>query len=163
MPNSVGDMFESPLERDLAEFDPSGVAASPPLGSGSAGGGGVRTPTTGLDDHCNPDEEKNEEGIEGGEDGRTHAHDFKRASYVAQIAPPMLLAVVVVCFPPWMRVTIRDRRSFGWEEEDKEDDGDCSQEKDDYKGTMMATNDCSGHGRCNAEGRWNQNIIAIGR
>jgi hypothetical protein len=38
MPDGVGDEFESPLERDLAEFDPSGVAASLPLGSGSAGG-----------------------------------------------------------------------------------------------------------------------------
>ncbi len=38
MPDGVGDEFESPLERDLAEFDPSGVAASPLSGSGSAGG-----------------------------------------------------------------------------------------------------------------------------
>ncbi len=42
MPDGVGDKFESPLERDLAEFDPSGVAASPPSGSESAGGGGSR-------------------------------------------------------------------------------------------------------------------------
>ncbi len=125
--------------------------------------GGVGTPTTGLDDHCNPDGEKNREGIEGGEDGHTHARNFERASYVAQIALHMLLAVIVVCCPPWTRVTIRDRRSFGREEEDKDDDGDCLRERDDYEGTMMATNDYSGHGRRNAEGRWNQNIVAIGR
>ncbi len=124
--------------------------------------GGVGTPTTGLDNHCNPDGGKIEEGIEGGEDGLTHARNFKRASYVAQIAPPILPAVVVVCFPPWTRVTIQDWRSFGMEEEDEDDDRDCSQERDDYK-MMMATNDCSGHGRRNAEGRWNQNIVAIGR
>ena len=55
---------------------------------------------------------------EGRTDVRTHARDFERASYVARIAPPMLPAVVVVCCPPWTRVTIRDRRSFGREEED---------------------------------------------
>ncbi len=98
--------------------------------------GGVRTPTTGLDDHCNPDGEKIKEGIEGGEDGRTHARDYERASYVAQIAPPMLPAVVVVCFPPWRRVTIRYRRSFGREEEDEDEDGNYSRERDDYK-TML--------------------------
>ncbi len=124
--------------------------------------GGVGTPTTGLDNHCNPNGEKMEEGIEGGEEGHTHACNLERASYVAQITPPMLPAVVVVCFPPWTRVTIRDRHSFGWEVEDEDNDGDCSQERDDYK-TMTATNDCSGRGRHNAEGRWNQNIIAIGR
>jgi hypothetical protein len=48
--------------------------------------GGVGTPTMGLDDHRNPDGEKIEEGIEGGEDER---RDFERASYVARIAPPM--------------------------------------------------------------------------
>ena len=49
-------------------------------------------PTIGLEDHRDPDAEKIEEGIEGGEDGRTHAHarDFERASYVARIVPPML-------------------------------------------------------------------------
>jgi hypothetical protein len=57
---------------------------------------------------------------------------------------------------------IRDRRSFGREEEDEDEDGDCSRERDDYE-TMTATNDCSGRGRRNAEGRWNQNIVAIGR
>jgi hypothetical protein len=40
MPDGVGDEFESPLERDLAEFNPLGVAAPPPLGLGLAGGGG---------------------------------------------------------------------------------------------------------------------------
>jgi hypothetical protein len=28
---------------------------------------------------------------------------------------------------------------------------------------MTTTNDCSGRGRRNAKGRWNQNIVAIGR
>ncbi len=45
---------------------------------------------TGLEDYCNPDMKKIEEGIKGGEDGRMHARDFERALYVAQIAPPML-------------------------------------------------------------------------
>ncbi len=49
--------------------------------------GGVRTPTTGPDDHCNPNGEKIKEGIEGGDDGHC---DFERALYMAQIAPPML-------------------------------------------------------------------------
>ncbi len=69
--------------------------------------------TTGLDNNRNPNREKVKEGIEGGEDGCTHTRDFEWALYMAQIAPPMLPAVVVVCFPPWKRVTIRDRRSFG--------------------------------------------------
>ncbi len=42
-------------------------------------------------------------------------------------------------------------RSFGRKEEDEDDDGKCLQEWDNYKGTMMATNDCSGHGRRNTE------------
>ncbi len=40
MPDRVGDKFEAPLERDEAEFGSLGVMASPPKGSGSAGGGG---------------------------------------------------------------------------------------------------------------------------
>jgi hypothetical protein len=116
----------------------------------------------GLDDHRDPDGEKIEEGIEGGEDGCTHACNFERALYVVRIAPPMLPAAVVVCFPPWTRVTIRDWRSFGRGEEDEDDDGNCSRERDNYKGTMTATNDCSGRGRRNAEGQWNQNIVSIG-
>ncbi len=118
---------------------------------------------TGLDNHRDPNGEKIKESIEGGEDGRMHARNFKRALDVARIAPPMLPAVVVVCCPPWTRVTIWDRRSFGREEEDQDDDGDCSQERDNYKGAMTATNDCSGRGRRNAEGGLNQNIVAIGR
>jgi hypothetical protein len=42
MPDRVRDEFESPLERDLVEFNPLGVAASPSLGSGLAGGGRSR-------------------------------------------------------------------------------------------------------------------------
>jgi hypothetical protein len=53
--------------------------------------GGVRTLTTGLDDHHDPDGGKIEEGIEGGQDGCMHAYDFKQASYVVRIMPPMLL------------------------------------------------------------------------
>ncbi len=124
--------------------------------------GGVGTPTTGLDNHRNPNGEKIKEGIEGGEDRRTHACDFERVLYVARIAPPMLPAVIVVCFPPWTRVTIRDWHSFGREEDDEDNDGDCSQERYDYE-MMTATNDCSGRGRRNAEGQWNQNIVAIRR
>ncbi len=81
---------------------------------------------TGLEDHRNPDGGKIKEGIEGGEDGCTHARDFERALYVARIAPSMLPAIFIMCFPPWTRVTIRDRRSFGREEEDEDNDGDCS-------------------------------------
>jgi hypothetical protein len=44
-----------------------------------------------------------------------------------------------------------------------DDDSDGSQERDDDEGTMRTTNDCSGRGRRNTEGRWNQNIIATGR
>ncbi len=58
MPDRVGDKFEPPLEREKAEFGPSGVLASPPLGSVLARGGGVRMPTTGPDDHHNPNGEK---------------------------------------------------------------------------------------------------------
>jgi hypothetical protein len=78
IPDGVGDKFEAPLKRDEAEFHPSGVTASPPLGSGSAGGGGVGTPTTGPDNHRNPDGGKIKEGTItiGGEDGRCN---FKRA------------------------------------------------------------------------------------
>ncbi len=45
----------------------------------------------------------------------------------------------------------------------QEDGGDGSREKNNDKGTMTITNNCSGRGRRNAEGRWKQNIIAIGR
>jgi hypothetical protein len=48
MPDGVGDEFEAPLERGEAEFGSSGVAASPPLGSGSAGGGGSRNANDGA-------------------------------------------------------------------------------------------------------------------
>ena len=41
MLDRVGDEFEAPLKRDKAEVIPSGVAASQPLGSGLAGGGGT--------------------------------------------------------------------------------------------------------------------------
>ena len=45
----------------------------------------------------------------------------------------------------------------------QEDGGNGSREKNNDKGTMTITNDCSGRGRRNAEGRWKWNIIAIGR
>jgi hypothetical protein len=45
-------------------------------------------PTTGPNDHPDPNGEKIEEGIEGGEDGRC---DFEQVLYVAQIVPPILL------------------------------------------------------------------------
>ncbi len=72
-------------------------------------------------------------------------------------------AVVVVCCPSWMSFTIWDWRSFRREEEDEEDDSNGSRKRDNNKGTMTTTNDCSGHGRRNAKGRWNRNIVAIGR
>jgi hypothetical protein len=64
-------------------------------------------------------------------------------------------AVVIVCCPPQTRVMIQDWGSFRREEEDEDNDGNCLQERDNYKGTMTTTNDRSGHGRHNAEGRWN--------
>jgi hypothetical protein len=68
-----------------------------------------------------------------------------------------------VC-PPRTSFTIWDRCSFGREEEEEEeDDSDGLQERDNDKGTMTTTNDCSGRGRRNAKGRWNLNIVAIGR
>jgi hypothetical protein len=64
--------------------------------------------TTGLDDHRNPNGKKLKEGIEGGEDGRTHTRDFKRASYVVQTTLPVLprgqQREMVECLlgsPPW--------------------------------------------------------------
>jgi hypothetical protein len=51
---------------------------------------------------------------------------------------------------------------FGREEEDEEDDSNGLQEKNNDKGTMTTTNNCSGHGRHNAEGQWNWNINAVG-
>ncbi len=56
---------------------------------------------------------------------------------------------------------IGDRHSFRREEEGKDDDGNGLQERDDYKGKMMTTNDCSGHGRHNAKGQWSRYIVAI--
>jgi hypothetical protein len=54
--------------------------------------------------------------------------------------------------------------AFFWDqEEDKDKDGGGLRERDDYKGKMTTTNDCSGHGRRIAEGRWNRNIVAIKR
>jgi hypothetical protein len=73
------------------------------------------------------------------------------------------LGSAFVCYPPRTSFTIWDRRSFGREEEDEEYDGDGSREKNNDKGTMTTTNDCSGRGRRNAEGRCNRNIIVIGR
>jgi hypothetical protein len=155
-----------PPRKGLGGIRSFGGRGVPPVGIGSGRGWGEserqRRGWT-IITHHDPDGGKIEEGIEGGENGRTHARNFERALYVARIAPPMLPAVIVVCFPPWTRVTIRDRRSFGREEEDEDDDGNCSQEREDYEGTMTATNYCSGRGRRNAEGRWKQNIVAIGR
>jgi hypothetical protein len=73
------------------------------------------------------------------------------------------LGSAFVCCPPRTSFTIWDRNSFGREEEDEEDDSDGLREKNNDKGTMTTTNDCSGHERHNDEGRWNWNIIAIGR
>ncbi len=86
MPDGVGDKFEASLERGEVEFGFLGVAAPPRWERDWPGVGGVRTPTTWLDDRHDPDRGKVEEGIEGGEDKR---RNFERASNVAQIAPPM--------------------------------------------------------------------------
>jgi hypothetical protein len=51
-----------------------------------------------------------------------------------------------------MSFTIWDRHSFGREEEDEEDDSDGLQEKNNDKGMIMTTINCSGCGRCNAKG-----------
>jgi hypothetical protein len=89
-PDGVGNKFEAPLERDKTEFCPSGVAASPSLGSGSPRGGGSQNANNGAGVSSQFQCGKNRRGIEGGEDGHTHARDFEQALYVAQIAPPML-------------------------------------------------------------------------
>ncbi len=48
MPDRVRDKFEAPLKRAEAEFGPSGVVASPPLGSRSSGGGWSRNANNGA-------------------------------------------------------------------------------------------------------------------
>jgi hypothetical protein len=58
---------------------------------------------------------------------------------------------------------IWDWHSFGREEEDKEDEGNGSPEKNNDKGMMTTTNNFSGHERRNAKGWWNRNIIVIGQ
>jgi hypothetical protein len=90
MPDRVGDEFEAPLKGTRQNSALWGSRRPPRWDWVQLGVGGVRTLTTGLDNHCNPNAEKNEEGIEGGEDGRTHAHDFEWALYMAQFLPPML-------------------------------------------------------------------------
>ncbi len=52
------------------------------------GVGGARTPTTGPADHRNPDGEKVDKGIEGGEEG---SPNFEQALYVGRFVPPMPL------------------------------------------------------------------------
>jgi hypothetical protein len=86
MPDGVRDKFEAPLKRGKAEFSSSGSWHLPRWDRDRLGVGGVRTPTTGPNDHRNHYGEKIKEGIEGGEDKH---RDFKRASYVARITPPM--------------------------------------------------------------------------
>ena len=68
----LGDKFEAPLERDEAEFGPSGVAATPLSGSGSAGGGGIRNADDGAGRSSQSQRGKNrrEHGKRG---GRTYA------------------------------------------------------------------------------------------
>jgi hypothetical protein len=72
-------------KRNLA---PRGSWRPPQWDQDRPGVGGAQTPMTGLDDHRNPDGEKVDKGVEGGEDG---SHHFERASYVVQFAPPILL------------------------------------------------------------------------
>jgi len=89
-PTGSGTSSSSPSKGTWRNSTPRGSRRPPRRDRDRPGVGGVGTPTTGLDDHRDPDGEKIEEGIEGGEDGRTHAREFERAPYVAQIAPPML-------------------------------------------------------------------------
>jgi hypothetical protein len=91
LPDGVWERSKALLERDEAEFGPSGVAASPPSvsGSGSARDGGSWNANNEAGRSLQSQWGKIKEGIEGGEDRRTHARDFKQASYVVQIAPPM--------------------------------------------------------------------------
>jgi hypothetical protein len=86
MPNGLGTRLSPPLKVARRNSAPHGVPVSPLLGPGSARGGVSQNSNNGADDHCNPDGGEIKEGIEGGED---ECPNFKRALYVAQIAPPM--------------------------------------------------------------------------
>jgi hypothetical protein len=83
----LGISSRPPLKGTRQHFAPRGLRRPPHWDQDRLGGGGVRMPTTGPDDHCNPNGVKIKEGIEGGEEGPL---DFKRALYVAQIATTML-------------------------------------------------------------------------
>jgi hypothetical protein len=63
MPDGVGDEFEAPLKRAEVEFGP---WRPPRRDRDRLGVGGVGTPTTGLDDHRDPDGEKIEAGVVSG-------------------------------------------------------------------------------------------------
>jgi hypothetical protein len=134
-PMGLGMTLRPPLKGTRQNLAPRGSRRPPRQDQDWLRVGGVGTPITGPGDHRNPDGDKVEEAIEGGEDGR---HDFKRASYVAQIVPPMLprgrrrkgvdrrgsssppgrqqrlpahvdqrwAAVIIVCCPPWTSFTI---------------------------------------------------------
>jgi hypothetical protein len=86
MPNKIGDKFEPPLKGTRQNLASWGSRRPPHWDQACLGVRGVRTPTTGWDNHHDPDWEKNKEGIEGGEDKHCN---FKRVSYMAQIALPM--------------------------------------------------------------------------
>jgi hypothetical protein len=86
-PMGLRTSLRPPLKGMRQNLAPRGLQHPPHQDRDRLGARGVGTPTSGSDDHCNPDGEKVKEGIEGGEDGRC---DFEQVLYTAQIAPPML-------------------------------------------------------------------------
>jgi hypothetical protein len=78
-PTGSGTSSRPPLKGTRQNLAPWGSQRPPRQDWDRPGGGGFRMPTTGPDDHHDPNGEKVEEGIEGGEDGRC---DFEQASYV---------------------------------------------------------------------------------
>jgi hypothetical protein len=87
-PMGSGTSSMPPLKGTRQNLAPRGSRLPPRWDRDLLGVGGVGMPTTGPDNHCDPNRGKIKEGIEGGEGGR---RDFERASYVAQTAPLMLL------------------------------------------------------------------------
>ncbi len=87
-PTGSGTTLRPPSKGTRRNLAPRGLWCPPRPDQDRLGVGGAPTPTTGLDDHRNPDGGNVNEGIEGGEDGSC---DFEQALYVARFAPPMPL------------------------------------------------------------------------
>ncbi len=79
-PMGLGTSSRPPLKGARQNLNPRGSRRPPHQDPDQLGVGGVGMPTTGPDNHCNPDGGKIEEGIEGGDNG---CCDFEQALYVA--------------------------------------------------------------------------------